>query len=354
MTECPGDSPRPVFLYSSWRTSSTWLWQQFRSLPETLCFYEPFNEDLAGKMTHQMARERGADSWQSGHAQSAPYFLEYMKLIRKSGGIRLNQPSFAFDWYVPEGGLNGSLRPAEVKYLALLLRTAGKQGRIPVLGCVQSLGRMIPIKRNFGGVHLFLHRNLWGQWMSFLDQRRKGQEYFYRLVRVLADQPQDRFLTDIHNFYFRRCIELASGHGVLGQLGGVPPAKLVRLVFDLLPEGQMFEMFMAVHLYLYLHAFCSADVALDSTRMARDPDYRRQCEADVLRATGLAVDFSGSRQDTQRIEMINGAVDWPRIAQHARLAAASLQDFHDRAVLDRMADDLIAATIAEMPSLERP
>ena len=342
------DLPAPVFLHSSWRTSSTWLWQQFRYLPETLCFYEPFHENLV-KMTRQTAGEFDANSWGSGHAQTAPYFFEFLPLIRKGGGVRLYRQSFAYDRFIPDGGLTGSLTPDEIRYVALLLRTACKNDRTPVLGFTRSLGRIAPLKSVFGGIHVFLLRNLWGQWMSVLDQRRKGgtSVFFYNILRVVADQPNDRFLTDIHNFYFRRCVELAARHRVLGQLGALPPTQFNQLVFDLLPEGEMFEMFMAIHLYLYLHAFFCADVAVDSTELARNPDYRRQCEEEVQQATGLAVDFSSARQESLRIEMINGTIDWGRIEQHASLAVASLAQHHDRAILDRLADRMLQAAFAE-------
>ncbi|MBV8337057.1 MAG: hypothetical protein JO358_16800, partial [Alphaproteobacteria bacterium] len=41
-----GVSP-PVFIHSSWRTSSTWVWLKFRQLPVTLSYYEPFHGLLA-------------------------------------------------------------------------------------------------------------------------------------------------------------------------------------------------------------------------------------------------------------------------------------------------------------------
>jgi hypothetical protein len=335
-----------VFIHSSWRTSSTWLWQQFRHLPETLCFYEPFNEDLS-TMSRQRLAERGVDSWRSGHARTAPYFLEFTPLARKGGGVRLHRPQFAYDWFIPSGGLTGSLRREEIRYVALLLRRAERDGRTPVLGFTRSLGRITPLKQVFGGAHIFLFRNLWGQWMSFLDQKRKGEPFFCAILRVIADQPEDRFLRDIHNFYFRRCMELAADHGVLPKLAGVPSGRLTRLVFDLLPEGEMFEMFMAIHVYLYLHAAFSCDVLIDSTELSRNPDYARQCEADLRRSTGLCVDLSAGAQKTQRVAMVNGAVDWRRILQHARLAAAHLQAFHERAHLDRLADRLLGAALAE-------
>jgi hypothetical protein len=336
----------PIFIHSSWRTSSTWIWQQFRYLPETLCFYEPFNEDLS-TMSRQTVQERGVDSWQSGHADTAPYFIEFTPLIRRSGGVRLHQPSMAYDWFIPAGGLDGSLRPDEIRYVSLLLRAARKIDRTPVLGFTRSLGRVTPLKRTFGGVHLFLLRNLWGQWMSFLDQRRKGENFFYYILRVIANQPDDRFLTDIHNFYFRRCVELAAGHGALAQVGAVPPATFTRLIFDVLPEGEMFEMFMAIHLYLSLNAAFEVDLIIDSTEIARNDEYRRQCEADIRQATGLSVDFSGGRQKTLRVEMINGAVDWRRIRQHAELAVTLLRDRHDQTILERLADRWVAAALAE-------
>ena len=46
MADAVPDVPT-VFLHSSFRTSSTWLWGKFRADPMRMCLYEVFQERLA-------------------------------------------------------------------------------------------------------------------------------------------------------------------------------------------------------------------------------------------------------------------------------------------------------------------
>src|ERR671916_606203 len=80
-----GAPKRPaVFIHSSWRTSSTWFWQKFRTLPTTLCFYEPFNPQLS-IISRETAATLDPKSWKldsgipiaSGHPGDLPYFVEF-------------------------------------------------------------------------------------------------------------------------------------------------------------------------------------------------------------------------------------------------------------------------------------
>src|SRR5690242_32732 len=78
----------PIFIHSSWRVSHTWFWLKFRRQPSTLCFYEPFHEGLAS-LTRTEAQISAPQGWDSGHPRAEPYFLEFLPLIRRAGGVRL-------------------------------------------------------------------------------------------------------------------------------------------------------------------------------------------------------------------------------------------------------------------------
>ena len=84
-----GDIPSapPIFIHSSWRTSSTWFWSKFRQLPETLAFYEPLTMFL-NTITRAQALAYDHDAWGSGHSATDPYFLEFVPLIRRTGGVQ--------------------------------------------------------------------------------------------------------------------------------------------------------------------------------------------------------------------------------------------------------------------------
>ena len=168
-----GGTGQPIFIHSSWRTSSTWFWSKFRQLPTTLAFYEPFNH-FVWDITRDDALALANSEWDSGHPEIDPYFLEYLPLIRRAGGVRLGSgEEFRFEWFVPDGGLQGELREAERRYLALLVREAQRRGQGRGIRFLDSLGRIAAIKRAFGGLTIFLFRNLWSQWVSYLTQKRR-------------------------------------------------------------------------------------------------------------------------------------------------------------------------------------
>jgi len=342
---------QPIFIHSSWRTSSTWFWQSFRRLPATICFYEPFHEWLA-TITRQQAVGEGPRSWNSGHPAGDPYFLEYVPLLRKSGGVRIYRTSMAYEWYVPPGGLHDELRPVEAKYLSLLLRYAARYGRIPVLGFTRSLGRLSAIKKQFGGFDIFLHRNLWSQWTSYLSQKEAGNDFFYKTLLLITKQKQDWFLCFIHNYYANRAIE---------HYLGKPEAKETELSkdnFDIkllafLPDHDVFGMFMAVHIYLYLHARQRADMMVDVTRMAADRAYRRDVEQEVLLRTNLPIGL-GDVEDVPQSNFLDiSAINWQEINAHAELAVRALSDFYAPVQLQQNASEIIAATAAEMRTSEK-
>jgi hypothetical protein len=83
------------------------------------------------------------------HPAAEAYLLEFILLIRKTGGVRLFAPEISYRWFVPVGSPGGDLRPQEIKYLALLIRHASRLRRIPVFGFTRSLGRLPAIKSNF-------------------------------------------------------------------------------------------------------------------------------------------------------------------------------------------------------------
>src|SRR5262249_52340438 len=148
----------PLFIHSSWRSGETWFSFLFRRFPQTAVFYEPYHEDLATITLQEVTK--GGPNPEAGHPGTLPYFLEYARLLRRSGGVRLFRPEMSYDWFIPDGGALGTLRHAEVQYLALLIRRTQRSGQIPILAFSRSLGRIGAIKKCFGGTHVVITRNL--------------------------------------------------------------------------------------------------------------------------------------------------------------------------------------------------
>ena len=118
----------PIFIHSSWRSSSTWFFFKFRKLSQTECFNEPFNEDLI-TISRSKASSATPQSWDSHHPAGDPYYLEYLPLISDAGGVKLFDAHMPFDWFIPDGGLRGELRPSEKHYLKSLIQQAEVSGQ---------------------------------------------------------------------------------------------------------------------------------------------------------------------------------------------------------------------------------
>ena len=323
----------PVFIHSSWRTSSTWVWLKFRQLPETISYYEPFHGLLA-KRTRAEAQSIDYRSWDSNHPPGDPYGLEFVPLIRETGGVPFSDPAMAFEWFIPLGGIRGRLRDSERKYLGFLIRYAELHGKAPVFGDTRTLGRLWAIKNDFGGYHIFLYRNLWQQWSSYLQYKRSDNFYFYdAMAWVLGSNNASYFSYAVDSFTRRA---RATGDSL--------PASL-----RCAPDKEVFGLFMALHLYLYLHAGLCADLTMDVTRMARDDNYRADIERDIKTRTGLPVSFSDIRDERRRgiTSADAAAVDWDAIREHGRLAARELSSLAGTDKLARRADELINDAYAE-------
>jgi len=106
---------------------------------------------------------------------------------------------------------------------------------------------------------------------------------------------------------------------------------------------------MAFHIYLYLHAGLSADLAMDVTGMARDEGYRRDIERELKDGTGLSISFSDVR-DEPRLNATHvdvSAIDWDAIREHGRVATRALSGFADVECLAQRAAKFIDAAFAE-------
>ncbi len=347
----------PVFIHSSPRTSSTWFWLKFRELPSTLCYYEPFSYTI-GTLWPEHASTLGGSSWESRHPPADPYFREYIPLLRETVGVEHFEQAMTIQWFIPQGGLRGELRPSEKHYLSLLIRHASEAGKVPVLGDCWSLGRMWAIKQAFGGFNIFLYRNPWLQWLSYLSYGQRGDMTFYVTVMDTIFRDDDPFF----RYLLERGVKHAAENPARVTKDGELPLRWQRMYanvsrdqdkadqLEFLPEHQMFALFMGLHIYLYLHARLCADLAADVTRMARDERYRSEIEQAIKQKTGLPVSLA----DVAEIERPNGiefdqdSVDWDEIREHARMAVQMLSTFGDSEQLTAHATEFINAAFNDM------
>ncbi len=325
----------PVFIHASWRTGSTWFWSRFRAIPETLCFYEPFNADLA-VLTAEKAATYGNAWVGANHPNVGPYYLEYGPLLRPGGGVQLYDPRFAFEWFIPRGGVTGELRQGEKWYLGQLLAQGTRSGKTVVLGFTRSMGRSHAIKNSFGGVHILQYRNLWRQWRSYVRHSDIGGTFFINSVASLCNRTDDAFLGSIATFYLKRQTTSPPSPGTIEA----------RRLLERVPERDTFSMFMALHIYLYLRTSLIADIIVDVTELIGNSSCRDDVERALLRATGLPVTL----HDAQDEPRTGGAmdIDWDEIRSHGRAAAGHAAANEHISRLLAMAERLIDSAAAEM------
>ena len=263
------DRPPPVFLHSSFRTGSTWLWQKLRSAPTTLAYYECFHEYLA-TLTPRQAKDVNSFVWDSRHPPGAPYFLEYLPIIEPEGGIAGFDQSIPYRHFVPRTGADGDLEPVDKAHVDRLVSAAWSKMRIPVLTCTRSLGRARALRRSFGGKSIFLHRNLFHQWASYCWQAEAQNTFFIDTIRcTINGSAHDPFL-----------------RGVSEWFGLEDP--------DVVPE-RLFQAFVLLHLYLYAIAFDAADLTVDLEEIAKDRYARGQVEHELSEMIRYDVDLSDAR-----------------------------------------------------------
>lgn len=96
MIEVNANGNDAIFLHSSWRAASTYVWSKFRQRPDTYCYFEPLNEHLF-TLTPGVVDHFVPWSFANHPALEAPYLEEFRPLIRRqgNGGIpALGVPNF--------------------------------------------------------------------------------------------------------------------------------------------------------------------------------------------------------------------------------------------------------------------
>ncbi len=223
-----------------------------RTARNVVAYYEIFNECLLTLSSPLIGRVTPA-SWTSKHPHGAPYFLEFLPLLRHDGGVEGFLPEFSYRDYVPAGGCGGSISPAQTAYLSRLIDAVEKHGQIPVLTATRSVGRLRGIKAKFPGQHILLYRNLFHQWCSFTEQAHLGNSYFL-----------DRAIEVVH---------LGRHDPVLAELDGLFPVEKASP-----HDPDNFFQFLFLHLYIYSHAVGAADLVVNVDRLEHDLAHREEVE----------------------------------------------------------------------------
>ncbi len=264
------DAAAPVFIHSSWRTGSTWIWEKLRQAPTTIAYCEVFHERLARCDIREL-RDADFSKWKSKHPEGAPYFLEFGSLIGSDRAVRGYASRMAVEDFLPRGGVKGDLTEAERAYLAGLIDNARSRRRIPVLTDTRTLGRFSAIARAFPGRQVLLVRNVFHQWASYSEQWAARESIFFR------DAVED-------------------DRGRAPRPVSSPSRRMVRRKrMDPRENPAAFQLFLLFHLYLYAQVYDAADLVIDLNAVASDPDAREAAEMALGAFVRAPIDLSDAR-----------------------------------------------------------
>jgi hypothetical protein len=207
-----------------------------------------------------------------------PYFMEFLPLLRRRGGVAGFERSMAFERFFPASGYDGSLSRAEDAYVKRLIARGARLRRIPCLACKRSLGRLRALKRLVGGTHIVLQRQLLHQWRSYREQVKFGNSYFLKtLLRTIALNRQEPFIA------------------FLGDFVRNLPGGSADIVSSELDNDDLFAVFVAFHFYSYVLTLDDSDLMIRTSDLP-DPDYRRATENLLESLTGLSIDLGDARE----------------------------------------------------------
>ncbi len=320
----------PIFVHSSFRVSSTWFFTRLRAIPNARVYYEIFHERLSD-LTPNVLSTFGVNSWNSGHPDTAPYFEEFRELLVEGGGVRGFSPELPYERFVPKDGAFGDISEPERRYVGLLIQAAGAHGQSPILTCGRTLVRAAGLKRAFGGRHVLLLRDLYPQWMSYVRNAASGASYYFMTatLQCLLNARGDAFLGQVFESHV---IKHRSGEAF----------QMVRF-----PDLTRFlEAFVALHVYAYMAAYCSADVVINVSDVAFGRRSARDAEAEFLSATGLAIDLTGCRETEEAAPAALGVLSEAFCMWTLNESAAALRIDHSHAAyafVAQMLDRLILA-----------
>ncbi|MGO4168387.1 hypothetical protein [Novosphingobium sp. YAF33] len=240
-TQKSSENLQTVFIHSSFRTGSTWLWFKFREQLDCYCYYEIFNEIL-GEINFKSILQ-SAEDWNSHHPQGAPYFSEFSPLLDKTEGIDgFDQDLALTDFFLSSDGDKDRVRRTEA-YLARLVNLAQHNKRVPVLSCTRSIGRIKLIRELIGGTHILIRRRLLNQWFSYSNQALNKNTFFFNtVIRTVNARDADTFIGMLAN--------LLKDNGISQNSFGEDHDTLLIV-------------FLCLHIYLYAKHQSDFDIIID-------------------------------------------------------------------------------------------
>ena len=268
-----------VFLHGMWRCGSTYVWSRFRTLDQTVCFYEPLHHGLARLSLRRLRRARAGPAAGLRHPRmEQSYFHEYAPLLSWRGAQRF-QRRFAFGGYALAPSKPA---PALQHYLCGLIDLALTGGRSAVAGFNGSDLRIGWMKARFNALQVALDRDPHALWCSYMDQRRRGNfTFLINWLRILEANRDDPVLAPLAD-YLR--------HRRPGGWRWKDKARH-RAMVEALTADETYLIVCYFWMAYALHALSYCDVLADMDRL-NEPGYRSALARRIFEGCGLRVDLS--------------------------------------------------------------
>jgi hypothetical protein len=286
----------PIFVHSSARSGSTYLFNVFRQNKTLMCFneaiidgkkdYEKFK--TSSRQGASSYRREGDSSWDINHD-----FLDkpdYQEFIDAWDAIMHLCPKFPeFQNYLPN---NGQLGDELQRYLAALIEHAQSQSKRPVLCETNSRGRAGALRARFGGFHIAHYRDPFSQFGSWLRALIEGGSWGF-----LAKPAKELGVNRNHPLYSivperRRPPELPWRSETRARRWE-SDARYIALVARGKPEN--IQNAFCWHLYSWvltnLAAISYSDLALDIDRAYDQAAYRESLQDKIFHSTGISIEF---------------------------------------------------------------
>ena len=271
-----------IFLHSSWRAASTYVWAKFRQRPDTYCYFEPLNEHLF-TLTAEIIDRFVPWSFANHPALEAPYLEEFRPLIGPGRGIPGFPAHLTFGRYC---ATSADSLPELEAYLTDLARLAARLGRRPVYGFVRTDLRVGWFRARMPGAHIFIRREPRRQFLSMLRQAVQGNPYFLqRGVVILRHNMEAPAFAPL-----LAAIELPA----LLESSGLREAFRGKLVDETVLR-RLYFIFYFMWLLARQLGEPQCHLVIDIDRLSLDDSYRREIENRLGDLVGMAISFADCR-----------------------------------------------------------
>lgn len=276
--------PQAVFLHSSWRSASTYVWAKFRSLPDTRCYYQPLHEQLA-TMTPAAVGSFPFRPIAHHPERAAPCFEEYRPLLHAAGGIDGFPDELVFGRY--RLGADDHA-PRLQAYFDMLSAVAHQGGKLPVFSLVRSALRIAWFRRHLPGVHIVVRRHPRRQFISYLRQAEMGNRYF-------LERPWVIFGSNRHDPAFAPLRTILGRPADKDAADACDPFWIARALHASLAEHYI--AFYFLHLLAMRDIGGNCDLVVDVDRLCGDDTAIAETERRIAALTGAAPSLADCRPD---------------------------------------------------------